>query len=190
MAEALKKQEQKPTGAKTEKQVTAVPQQAPKKTKGKKKGKAVAFIILGLLLAAAIAIVVLAAVKNLFGGRDMIISFITSLDPAYESLETREQALDEKELELSEKEEELASKEASLAEQAAELKSAQEAGENSSFEVIIAGLSEERVSQLKQLAEIYSGMDATLAAEAISELTGPNPWRSCSIIWRLHSRHR
>lgn len=172
MAETLKKHEQKPTGVKAEKSVKAVLPPDPKAKPGKKKGKILVFAVLALLLVAAVTLLVLAAVKNLFGGRDMMISFLTSMDSAYESLEVRELVLADKEFELSEKEEKLNAKEESLSEQTAELQSAQEAGKGGSFENYIGDLSEERVAQLRQLAEVYSNMDAALAAAAISNLDG------------------
>lgn len=169
MAVTLQKQEQKPTGVRADKPAKAVTT-TPKAKFGKKKGKVVVFAVLGLLLAAAVTALILATVKNLFGGRDIFISFLTSMDPAYESLEAREQALGDKELELSEKEEKLNSKEETLAEQTAQLKSAQETGQGSSFGNYIGGLSDERIAQLRQLADVYSNMDAALAAETISNL--------------------
>jgi len=61
-------------------------QAAPKmksETGKKSRKRAVAVIIPVLLIALVIAFAVLTVTKNLFGGRDGIIRFLCSMDPAY-----------------------------------------------------------------------------------------------------------
>ena len=141
---------------------------------GKKKKKKMVVVIVPILVAAVIVMAVMIVTKNLFGGRDTVLSMLSSMDPDYETAQERELSLNALEEELSSREESLAKNEAALAEDLAELEEKSAAihqeETNSSFELYIAGLSEERISQLKQLGTIYSNMEAEQAASALSEI--------------------
>ena len=143
------------------------------KKKGNKKKASIAIIII-LLLVTAIALSVMIVTKNLFGGRDIIIDFLTSMDPAYETLQDKEAVLTMLEEELASKEESLAKKEASLTEEETALAEKEDALQEEevigSFELYIASLSEERIAQFEQLGDIYSNMEAEQAAAALSEI--------------------
>lgn len=139
-----------------------------KKTKpqGKKNKKNVIFIIVPVLFAlAAVTVGVLSLTLNLFGGRDAIIDFLTSMDPDYASVSAREASLDAREGALTSQEESLTKKEAALAEAEAKMKA-----NEGSFESYITGLSEERIAQYEQLGTIFSNMGAEPAAAALSEI--------------------
>ena len=145
---------------------------APKENKSKKKA-GVAIVVL-LLVATIIALAVMVVTKNLFGGRDSIITFLTSMDPAYETLQQKQAELQAFEADLTAREEAAAGKEASLAdkqtkldEQAAALEQEKVIG---SFELYVASLSSERIAQFQQLGTIYSNMEPEQAAAALSEL--------------------
>ncbi len=159
-----------------QKTIAAKQSKAPVKKGGSKK-KAFIAIIIVLLVATAIALSVMVVTKNLLGGRDVIISFLTSMDSSYETLEDRDAALKAYEAELVSKEESVAKKESALAEKETELGKKAEALErdkiNSSFELYIASLSEERITQFKQLGTIYSNMEAEPAAAALSQVGDP-----------------
>jgi hypothetical protein len=142
--------------------------------KGKNKKKGLKALIAAALLTVLIAAAVLTVVKNLFGGRDMIIKLLASFDPAYETLAAWEARLVARESELGSIEEGLAKRESDLARAQAEFDGQVQAREQeeteSSFELFIGSLSEERIEQFVQLGAIYSNMDAEQAAAALSEM--------------------
>ncbi len=136
------------------------------KPQGKKISRKLILILVPVLFGAAlVAAGVMCGGYNLFGGRDAIIGFLSSMDAEYQSVSAREAILDAREEALASKEESLAKREAALAE--AEAKSKTNEG---SFEATIAGLSEERIAQYEQLGTIFSNMEAEPAAEALSEI--------------------
>ena len=159
-----------------QKTIAAKQGKAPAKNGGSKKKAGIAVIIV-LLVATAIALSVMIVTKNLFGGRDVIVDFLTSMDASYETLQERNAALKEYEAALVSREEsvvkkenDLAEEEAALEEKAADL---QREKVNSSFELYIASLSEERIVQFQQLGTIYSNMEAEQAAAALSKVGSP-----------------
>lgn len=131
-------------------------------------------IIIVLLVATVAAMAAMMVTKNLFGGRDSMLDFLTSMDPFYETVQEREATLEELKYELTSREEAVVKKEATLAQEEAKLEDKAEALQhklvNSSFELYVAGLSEERIIQLEQLGTIYSGMEPEQAAVALPEL--------------------
>ncbi len=145
---------------------------APKEKKSKKKA-GVAIIVL-LLVATIIALGVMVVTKNLFGGRDMIVKFLISMDPAYETLQQKDAELMALEAALAAREEDVAGREAAVAQEQAELEEQAAALQQqevlSSFELYIADLSEERLAQFQQLGTIYSNMEPEQAAEALSKV--------------------
>ena len=163
-----------------EKQIKSAPK-TPKKESNKEKTKDKAgkkkpyiAIIVILLLSTAVTMAVLIVTKNLLGGRDIIIDYLTSLDPAYVTLQEQEAVFEMMEEELTSREESVLKKEAALTEEEAQLEEKEEALElqkvNSSFELYIASLSDERIAQYEQLGTIYSNMESEQAVAAISEI--------------------
>ncbi len=144
------------------------------KTNGKETGKKKVYIaiVVILLVSTAVAMAVLIVTKNSFGGRDVILDFLTSMDPAYETVQEQQLILEAVEQELSSREEKVVKKEAALAEQEAELEEKAAALEQeevlSSFNLYISSLPEERIAQFVQLGTIYSNMEPEQAVEAIS----------------------
>ena len=163
-----------------EKQInsTAKPQnqkskQSNNKDKANKK-KAYIFVIVILLVSTAAAMGVMIVTKNLFNGREIIINYLTAMEPDYETLQEREAVLELLEEELSDREESVLKKESALAEELAQLEEEEEALQlqevNNSFELYIASLSEERIAQYEQLGTIYSNMEPEQAVAAISAI--------------------
>jgi len=163
MAENLKYAEKR---EKTEAARAMGPNAGRAKPQGKKKSRKLIFFLVPALFVAALAAVgVMSVGYNLFGGRDAIIGFLSSMDAEYQSVSAREAILDEREAALASKEKSLAKREAALAEAEAKMEA-----NKGSFEATIAGLSEERIAQYEQLGSIFSNMEAEPAAEALSEI--------------------
>lgn len=132
----------------------------------KKKSLKLVFLLVSVLFSTALVVVGVMSVRyNLFGGRDAIIAFLSSMDAEYQSVSARKEALSAREAALAAKDERLAKREAALAEAEAKLKANQ-----GSFEATIAGLSKERIAQYEQLGSIFSGMEAEPAAKALAEI--------------------
>lgn len=147
----------------------------PANAKGKNKKIKASFAVIAILLIATVAaLAVMIVTKNLFGGRDVILDFLTSKDPSYVTLQEWKNSLEALQEELTSREESLIKKEAVLVEEKAELEAKAEAIKNeeiiSSFELYVESLSDERISQFVQLGTIYSNMDTKQAAAAISEI--------------------
>ena len=158
---------EKPEKLKKPERPAAVKDKASAKKSG---GKTLMISVICLLLAAALALLVLSVTKNLFGGRDVIIGRLTSMDPAYTSVQQRQEDLDKREEDITKREDAAAKKEESLKEEKKQIEEQSQTPESSSFETYIADLSEERLAQLKQVAQIYSSMDPETAAAVLSQL--------------------
>ena len=151
-------------------------EKATAKGKNNKKSASITIIVV-LLVVTIIAMGVMIVTKNLFGGRDEILNYLTSLDPAYETLQERESGLIALEEDLMSREESVIKKETVLATEEAELEKKAEASQqeavNSSFELYVASLSEERIAQIEQLSTIYSNMEVEQAAATLSKIESP-----------------
>jgi flagellar motility protein MotE (MotC chaperone) len=143
-----------------------------------------------LLLALLLALLLVAGVClffDLFSWRGNLLSALASLDPEYSSyselLAERETGLNSRENALDLREQELASREAALAaqsdsqqRQAAALDAREKELNGRRLDLtplFRKDISEEKLTELKNLGKIYSGMEAEAAAQALSLLNGP-----------------
>ncbi|MGE4484056.1 MAG: MotE family protein [Oscillospiraceae bacterium] len=137
---------------------------------GKSGGKVILISVICLLAAGIIAVFLLSVTQNLFGGRDAIITYLGAMDPQYTAVQERQENLDKREADITKREEAAAKKEESLAEEKKQIEEQSQTREKSSFEAYIADLSEARLAQLKQVAQIYSSMDPEKAAAVLQQL--------------------
>ena len=143
-----------------------------KKQKAAKKSKVkVLPIAIGLIVVAAAAVLVLGVAKDLFGVRDGLMNFLGSMDPDYQTAAARETDLEKREQSVSDREKAVKDEEEKLTEKEKELQTREENVGNGTFADTIAGFSDEHITQLQQLASVYSKMDAKTAAAALSKLS-------------------
>ena len=170
--------EKPPSGRKMGDKKAKAPQTGKKNTapkpKKKSKGTAIVLVILFLFLAAGGTAAYFSVANNLFGGRDYVIeqlnSALIALDWNYKSLAEKQVELELRETAVLSKEEELAKKEQKLKDKEAAA-SVTTGGSLSNFESLIAGLTEERKTQIQQISAIYTGMEPKKAAEAVAKLS-------------------
>lgn len=137
----------------------------------KKKSKVKVFpILIVLVIIAAIAVLVLGVMKNLFGIRNSMMNFLGSMDPNYKTMEAQDASLKKREQSVTSREEAAKEQEEALKKKEDELKIREKNVGNGTFAEYIAGFSNEHISQLQQLASVYSNMDAKAAAAALSKL--------------------
>ncbi|MGI5935666.1 MAG: MotE family protein [Oscillospiraceae bacterium] len=94
--------------------------------------------------------------------------------PEEDALEVKERALNKKEAALDEREKLLNERETQLNQLQAELEEKQKSLEegNKTFEEILSELSEEKLEEIKKVANIYGNMDPAKAAEILENMYG------------------
>jgi flagellar motility protein MotE (MotC chaperone) len=86
------------------------------------------------------------------------------------TIEDQQKALEQQAADLAAKEEALSELQKKLDEQQAALDAQSVPSPSPTFETVLAGLSEEKLSEIKQVGAIYSKMDPAAAAEIISKI--------------------
>ena len=145
------------------------PKLKPKVAK-KSRVKFLLIIIIALVVIAAIAVLVLGVMKNLFGIRNSMMNFLGSMDPNYVTVEAQDASLKKREQSVTDREKAVKEQEDGLKDKEKELDTREKNVGNGTFAEYIAGFSNEHISQLQQLASVYSNMDAKAAAAALSKL--------------------
>ena len=131
-----------------------------------------------LIILACIVVLIAGAVAALYftGLLTPVLEYvgIVEQDPIENSIEARKKALDKREAQLDEREKHLKELEAQLSRLQAELEEKQNALEdgNKAFEEILSELSEEKLQEIKRVANIYGNMDPAKAAEILENMYG------------------
>jgi len=136
--------------------------------RGKSKGKPMVWIALSVTVLAVAALFFLILFRNLFGGRDLLVTWLVSQDPAYQTVADRENRAALREEELEKRESELEEKEAAAAKREAELE--KKLSRANSMASRLAAVSESHREQMQWLGDIYSAMEPEQAARAIETL--------------------